>query len=89
MSNPHMIHFHALAAVVLFVAASSGAQTIATGDSRSVSQPSFPSVCDTLTAKFTTSQRSSPPSSDDTSRVQAALTACAGTGKSVVLASSG
>jgi polygalacturonase len=89
MSNPRMIHVHVLAAAVLLVAATSGAQTVATGDSRSVSQPSFPSVCDTLTAQFTTSQRSSPPSSDDTSRVQAALTSCAGTGKSVVLASSG
>jgi polygalacturonase len=84
-----MIHLQIFAAAVLLVAATSGAQTVATGDSRSVSQPGFPSVCDTLTAKFTTSQRSSPPSSDDTSRVQAALTACAGTGKSVVLASSG
>ncbi len=65
------------------------AQTVATGDSRSVSQPGFPSVCDTLAAQFTTSQRSSPPSSDDTTRVQNALNACAGTGKSVVLASSG
>jgi polygalacturonase len=89
MSNPRMIHVHVLAAAVLLVAATSGAQTVATGDSRSVSQPKFPSVCDTLTAQFTTSQRSSPPSSDDTSRVQAALTSCAGTGKSVVLASSG
>jgi len=89
MSNSHMIHLQIFAAAVLLVAATSGAQTVATGDSRSVSQPGFPSVCDTLTAKFTTSQRSSPPSSDDTSRVQAALTACAGTGKSVVLASSG
>jgi polygalacturonase len=89
MSNPRSIHVHALGAAVLLVAATCSAQTVATGDSRSVSQPGFPSVCDTLTAQFTTSQRSSPPSSDDTSRVQAALTSCAGTGKSVVLASSG
>jgi polygalacturonase len=89
MSNTRTIYFHATAAAVLLFAASSGAQTVATGDSRSVSQPSFPAVCETLTAQFTTSQRSSPPSSDDTSRVQAALTACKGTGKSVVLAASG
>jgi polygalacturonase len=63
--------------------------TLATGDSRSVSQPSLPAVCTTLTAKFTTSQRSSPPSSDDTSRIAAALSSCKGTGKSVVLAPSG
>jgi polygalacturonase len=84
-----MTHFHMAAAALLMLAATAGAQTVATGDTRSVSTPTYPSVCETLTAKFTTSQRSSPPSSDDTSRVQAALTACAGTGKSVVLAASG
>jgi polygalacturonase len=90
LRNNHLAHFLTTAAAILLLsAACAGAQTVATGDSRSVSQPSFPSVCDTLTAQFTTSQRSSPPSSDDTSRVQAALTACAGTGKSVVLAASG
>jgi len=80
-----------LSSVLFLVAAAAGAQTVATGDSRSVSTPSFPSVCKTLTAVFTTSQRSSPPSasSDDTSRIQSALTSCAGTGKSVVLAASG
>jgi polygalacturonase len=77
------------AALFLLGAATAGAQTVATGDSRSVSQPSYPAVCQTLSAQFTTSQRSSPPSSDDTSRIQSALTACAGTGKSVVLAASG
>jgi polygalacturonase len=62
---------------------------LATGDSRSVSQPSFPAVCATLSAQFETSQRGSPPGSDDTSRVQAALNTCKGTGHSVVLAVSG
>ncbi len=62
---------------------------LATGDSRSVSQPSFPSVCATLSAQFKTSQRGSPPGSDDTSRIQAALNTCKGTGHSVVLAASG
>ena|SRR5689334_10893261 len=80
-----------LAAVALSATVSLTAQTLATGDSRTVSQPSYPTVCQTLTANFTTSQRSSPPSSssDDTSRLQSALTACQGTGKSVVLSSSG
>jgi polygalacturonase len=87
MKYTRMIHY--AAAAVLFLAVCAGAQTYATGDSRSVSHPGFPTVCKTLTAQFTTSQRSSPPSSDDTSRVQAALTACAGTGHSVVLAASG
>jgi polygalacturonase len=89
MNFTRNIQLHASAAAILLLAATAGAQTVATGDSRSVSQPSFPAVCQTLSAQFTTSQRSSPPSSDDTSRVQAALTACAGTGKSVVLAASG
>jgi polygalacturonase len=65
------------------------AQTLATGDSRTVSQPTYPAVCTTLTAQFTSSQRSSPPSSDDTTRLQDALNSCEGTGKSVVLAVSG
>ena len=66
------------------------AQTLATGDTRSVSQPSNPStVCQTITAQFTSSQRASPPTSDDTTRLQNALTACENTGKSVVLAVSG
>jgi len=68
---------------------SAGAQTLATGDSRSVSQPSYPAVCTTLAANFSSSSRSSPPSTDDTSRLQSALNTCAGTGKSVVLAASG
>jgi polygalacturonase len=89
MNLTRNIQFHASAAAILLLAVTAGAQTVATGDSRSVSQPSFPSVCETLSAQFTTSQRSSPPSSDDTSRVQAALTSCKGTGKSVVLAASG
>jgi polygalacturonase len=74
------------AASAFVFAATLNAQTVATGDNRTISTPSFPTACKTLTAVFTTSQRSSPPSSDDTSRIQDALTACAGTGKSVVLA---
>ncbi len=67
------------------------AQTLATGDSRSVSAPKAPAACETLTAQFTSSQVdvASPTSSDDTSRVQSALNSCENTGKAVVLASSG
>ena len=65
------------------------AQTLATGDTRTVNQPTYPAVCTTLTAQFTSSQRSSPPTSDDTTRIQNALTSCENTGKSVVLAVSG
>ncbi|SNS38060.1 polygalacturonase [Granulicella rosea] len=75
--------------VSCFLTLGAAAQTYATGDSRTVGTPSYPAVCQTLTAQFSTSQRSSPPTSDDTSRLQTALNACAGTGKSVVLASSG
>ena len=49
----------------------------------------MPATCTTLSAQFTTSKRASPPSSDDTSRIQAALNSCKGTGKGVVLAASG
>jgi polygalacturonase len=66
-----------------------GAALLATGDTRSVTEPTYPAVCSTLSAQFTISDRSSPPSSDDTDRIQAALTACEGTGQSVVLAMSG
>jgi polygalacturonase len=69
--------------------AASSVPALATGDTRTVSQPAYPGVCTTLNARFTTSERSSPPSSDDTSRVAAALSSCKGTGKSVVLAASG
>jgi polygalacturonase len=65
------------------------AQTVATGDPRNVPTPSYPAVCQTLSAQFSTSSRSSPPSSDDTTRIQNALNSCAGTGHSVVLAASG
>lgn len=67
------------------------AVTPATGDSRTVTQPSYPAVCATLFAQFTSSQRATPPTTDDTSRIQAALntTACKNTGQAVVLAPSG
>jgi polygalacturonase len=65
------------------------AVTYATGDTRSVTQPTYPAACQVLQAQFNTSQRSSPPTSDDTTRIQTALTACAGTGQSVELAPGG
>jgi polygalacturonase len=81
------------AAAVSLTASTAAAATLATGDSRSVSQPSVPSACTTLSATletsdelFSSSQESSPP---DTSRIQSALNSCSGTGKAVVLAPSG
>lgn len=67
------------------------AQTIATGDARSVSQPSNPATCTTLSAQFTSSavDVGTPTTTDDTSRIQSALSSCANTGKAVVLAASG
>ena len=77
------------AVALTLIATGVGAQTYATGDPRNVTTPTYPAVCQTLSAQFSTSARSSPPSSDDTARIQNALNACAGTGHSVVLASSG
>lgn len=71
-------------ALVLFTS-SLLAQTLATGDPRHVLEPRYPMVCTVLTAQFSSSLRATPPSSDDTARLQAALTSCAGTGKSVLL----
>jgi len=67
--------------------------TYATGDTRTVTQPTYPGICMTLTAQFSSTQRSSPPAaaSDDTSRIQAALNsaACKNTGLAVELALGG
>jgi polygalacturonase len=67
--------------------------SLATGDSRSVSQPSIPSTCTTLSAQletsdeqFSSTDETTPP---DTSRIQSALNSCSGTGDAVVLAPSG
>lgn len=74
-----------------FLASAASAQTVATGDTRSVSQPSNPATCTTLSAQFTSSavDVASPTTSDDTSRIQSALNSCENTGKAVVLAASG
>ena len=66
------------------------AQTLATGDTRNVTHPpNYPAVCETLSAQFSSSQRATPPASDDTARLQQALADCQGTGKSVVLMPTG
>ena len=65
------------------------AQVLATGDPRPLLLPHYPMVCTVLQAQFTTAERSTPPATDDTARLQDALTNCAGTGKSVVLLPSG
>jgi polygalacturonase len=65
------------------------AQVLATGDPRPLTIPHYPLVCTVLQAQFTTADRATPPATDDTTRLQNALTTCAGTGKSVVLLPSG
>ena len=65
------------------------AQVLATGDPRPLLPPHYPLVCTVLQAQFTTAQRATPPATDDSARLQTALTNCANTGKSVVLVPSG
>jgi polygalacturonase len=67
------------------------AQTYATGDTRTVTQPSTPSACQTLSAQFTSSavDVNTPTTTDDTSRIQSALNSCENSNKAVVLAASG
>lgn len=68
--------------------------TAAAGHARSVSEPTVPGTCLPVPAQlakpadelFTSAQESAPP---DTSRIQAALNSCAGTGKAVELTASG
>jgi polygalacturonase len=67
------------------------AQTYATGDPRNPSEPSTPSACETLDAQFTSAEVdvASPPTSDDTTRIQDALNTCENSGKAVVLTNAG
>lgn len=69
----------------LLMSSSLFAQLLATGDPRNVTEPVYPAVCEVLTAQFSSSQRATPPVTDDTARLKEALSACAGTGQSVVL----
>ena len=66
-------------------------QYVATGDSRTVTEPSFPAVCTVLNASLTAVNNDIPASVDSTvtnpdgARIQAALNSCAGTGQAVEL----
>jgi polygalacturonase len=79
------LHFVALA--LLTLATTATAQTYATGDPRNPSEPQTPGTCETLDAQFTSSQVDveTPPTSDDTTRIQDALNSCEGKGEAVVL----
>ena len=75
--------------------ANSQAPAVATGDSRTVTEPSFPAICATLTATLTSVSDDIPTSVDatttniDGARIQAALTSCAGTSQAVRLSTDG
>jgi polygalacturonase len=79
------------AAAVLSLAATTGAQTYATGDPRNPSEPQTPGTCETLNAQFTASavDVENPTTSDDTTRIQDALNSCENSGKAVVLHNNG
>lgn len=83
----------AAAGLLVAVVRPASAATLATGDARSVSQPSIPATCASLSASLATSNRqfssSAEASPPDTARIQSALNSCVGTGKAVVLAASG
>jgi hypothetical protein len=80
-----------VAALALVLAASgsvAGAQTLATGDSRTVTEPVFPAVCTTVLSQMAIV--SGGPASEtafDTARIQTALTGCT-SGKAVELSAS-
>ncbi len=71
------------------------AAAVATGDTRTVTEPQFPPVCQQLTAAITMVNNDIPASVDatvtnpDGARIQAALNACAGTGEAVELSMDG
>ena len=82
-----------LLAFTAFVSASSLAQApaVATGDTRTVVEPTFPATCQSLAATFHDANEDVPASVEaastnpDQSRLQAALTACAGSNQAVEL----
>ena len=73
-------------AVVLgLIATGVRAQVYATGDRRPIIAPLYPRICRILGAQFSTAARATPPTSDDTGRIQEALDDCSGSGMSVLL----
>src|SRR5258708_5454859 len=71
------------------------APAVATGDSRTVNEPTFPATCQQLTATFHDVNDDVPASVEavstqlDLARLQAALTACTGTNQAVELSMDG
>ena len=79
----------------LHIVSATQAPAVATGDTRTVTEPEFPAVCQQLTAAITTVNNDIPTTVDatvtnpDGARIQAALNACSGTRQAVELSVSG
>jgi polygalacturonase len=90
MNSRRMLHKAMIGGVLAAtMVGAAAAQTLATGDSRTVVEPTIPPVCTTLSSQQAIAAGG--PASEtltDTARIQAALTACA-SGKVVELAASG
>ncbi|WP_263418287.1 pectinesterase family protein [Terriglobus albidus] len=75
----------------LYVQAVNQAAPVATGDTRTVTEPQFPAVCTALAASLASVNDDLPTSVDSTvtnpdgARIQAALNSCSGTGQAVEL----
>ncbi len=89
--HPHrsLLRSLLLGSALSLLASTAFPQILATGDPRFVLPPFYPPICGVLSAQFDTSQRATPPATDDTARLQTALTGCAGSGRSVLLVASG
>ena len=91
MRKLYAIYVLTAAAAAVILAAYGSAQV--TGDSRTVTEPSFPAVCQQVSAALTAVNNDIPAATDtppnstqpDTTRIQAALNACANTGQAVEL----
>jgi streptogramin lyase len=81
----------------LYITPANQAIPVATGDTRTVTEPTFPAVCQQLTADIASANNDIPDAVDDPNttpgastnpdqaRIQAALNACSGTGEAVEL----
>ncbi len=81
MRNLRRIRFHGTAGLLVF-AVSASAQIVVTGDSRTVTEPTFPPICQVVTAAITQVNNDIPTFVDatntnpDAARIQAALNSC-------------
>ena len=86
-----LLHGIVATGLLLPALASGQAPAVATGDARTVTEPSFPAACQVLQASFHDVNEDVPASVEavstslDTARLQTALNACAGTNQAVQL----